>query len=172
MSGSNASWPASRFLGRQVRWAGISITLRMFHSLLLSTQSFQHSQWSKSRCFSGIPLLSPWSMNVSNLISGSSASLKSSLYIWKFLVHTLLKASLKDFKHNLTYIWNEHNWIIVWTMFGIALLGTEWNWPFPVLFRHLVYVKTTEADDWSFLLWMIMKYVSLNLPLSFIILIN
>ena len=32
-------------------------------------------------------------MDVGNLISGSSASLKSSLYIWNFLVHVLLKAS-------------------------------------------------------------------------------
>ena len=40
-------------------------------------------------------------MNVSNLISGSSAFSKSSLYIWKFLVHILLKSSLKDFEHYL-----------------------------------------------------------------------
>ena len=33
--------------------------------------------------FSGIPLLSLWSMDVGNLISGSSAFSKSSLYIWK-----------------------------------------------------------------------------------------
>ena len=41
------------------------------------------------------------SVNVGNLISDSSASLKPSLYIWKFLVHVLLKTSLKDFEHNL-----------------------------------------------------------------------
>ena len=34
-----ASWPAYRFLRRQARWSGISISLRMFHSLLWSTQS-------------------------------------------------------------------------------------------------------------------------------------
>ena len=39
-------------------------------------------------------------LDVGNLISGSSALLKSSLYIWKFLVHLLLKSSLKDFEHN------------------------------------------------------------------------
>jgi len=33
------SWPAYRFLRRQVRWSGIPISLRTFHSLLLSTQS-------------------------------------------------------------------------------------------------------------------------------------
>ena len=36
------------------------------------------------------------------LICGSSAFSKSSLYIWKFSVHLLLKLSLKDFEHNLT----------------------------------------------------------------------
>ena len=39
--------------------------------------------------------------DVGNLISGSSAFSKSSLYIWKFLVHILLKPSLKDFEHYL-----------------------------------------------------------------------
>ena len=34
-----ASWPAYRFLRRQVRWSGILISLRIFHSLLWSTQS-------------------------------------------------------------------------------------------------------------------------------------
>ena len=34
-----ASWPKYRFLRRQVRWSGIPIPLRAFHSLLWSTQS-------------------------------------------------------------------------------------------------------------------------------------
>ena len=37
--------------------------------------------------------------DVDNLISGSSAFLKSSLNIWKFLVHILLKPSLENFEH-------------------------------------------------------------------------
>ena len=39
--------------------------------------------------------------NVGNLISGSSAFFKSSMYIWNFSVHILLKPSLKDFEHYL-----------------------------------------------------------------------
>ena len=35
---------------------------------------------------------------VGSLISGSSALSESSLYIWKFLVHTVLKRSLKVFE--------------------------------------------------------------------------
>ena len=34
-----ASWPAYMFLKRQVRWSGIPISFRIFHSLLWSTQS-------------------------------------------------------------------------------------------------------------------------------------
>ena len=34
-----ASWPAYRFLKRQVRWSGILISLRIFYSLWWSTQS-------------------------------------------------------------------------------------------------------------------------------------
>ena len=37
--------------------------------------------------------------DVGNLISGSSAFSKSSLYIGKFLVHVLLKHSFKDFEY-------------------------------------------------------------------------
>ena len=37
-------------------------------------------------------------VDVGNLISGSSAFSKSSLYIWKVLVPILLKPSLKDFE--------------------------------------------------------------------------
>ena len=40
-------------------------------------------------------------VNVGNLISGSSAFSKPSLYIWKFSAHVLLKPSLEDFEHYL-----------------------------------------------------------------------
>ena len=42
--------------------------------------------------------------DVGNLISGSSAFSKSSLYTWKLLVHILLKPSLKDFDHYLVSV--------------------------------------------------------------------
>ena len=37
--------------------------------------------------------------DVGNFISGSSAFLKSSSKIWNFMVHTLLKPGLENFKH-------------------------------------------------------------------------
>ena len=37
--------------------------------------------------------------DVGNLISGSSAFSKSTLYLWEFLVHVLLEAGLDNFEH-------------------------------------------------------------------------
>ena len=48
-----------------------------------------------------------------NLIYGSSAFSKSSLNIWKFLVHILLKHSLEDFDHYLASMQNEYNCTVV-----------------------------------------------------------
>ena len=63
------------------------------------------------------------SSDVGNLISGSSPFSKSTLNIWKFSVHILLKPSLKNFEHYFASVWNEHNCTVVWTFFGIAFLG-------------------------------------------------
>ena len=71
---------------------------------------------------------------VGNLIFGSFAFSKSSLNIWKFSVHILLKPSLKDFEHDFASLWNECICVVVWIFFGIAFL---WDWNenqlFPVL---------------------------------------
>ena len=42
--------------------------------------------------------------DVGNLISGSSAFLKYSLYIWKFTVHILLKPGLVNFEHHFASV--------------------------------------------------------------------
>ena len=42
------------------------------------------------------------SMDVDDLISGSSAFSKNSLNIWKFTVHVLLKPGLENFEHYFT----------------------------------------------------------------------
>ena len=72
--------------------------------------------------------------DVGNLISGSSGFSKSSLYVWKFLDHVLLKPNLKDFENYLPSIRNEYNPAVTWMFFVTALLW-DWNenWPFPVL---------------------------------------
>ena len=57
-----------------------------------------------------------------NLISGSSTFSKSSLNIWKFLVHVLLKPGLENFEHYFAIMWDECNCVVVWTFFGTAFL--------------------------------------------------
>ena len=47
--------------------------------------------------------------NVGNLISGFSAFSKTSLNIWKFTFHVLLKPSLEHFEHNLTHMGDKCN---------------------------------------------------------------
>ena len=81
-------------------------------------------------------------VDVGNLISGSSAFSNSNLYMWKFFVHVLLEPSLEDFKHYLASMWNECNFLVVWTFFGIALLW-DWNedWPFLVLWPLLSFTN-------------------------------
>ena len=44
------------------------------------------------------------SADVGNLISGSSAFSKTSLNIWKFTVHVLLKPGLENFEHYFTSV--------------------------------------------------------------------
>ena len=65
------------------------------------------------------------SVDVGNLISGSSAFPKSSSYTWKFSDHLLLKTSLKDFEHCPASMWNKHNYMVAWAIFGIAFI---WDW--------------------------------------------
>ena len=75
-------------------------------------------------------------MDVGHLIVDSSAFSKSSLNIWKLLVHILLKPSLKNFEHYFASVWDECNCAVVWTFFGVAFLW-DWNedWPFSV-YKH------------------------------------
>ena len=94
-------------------------------------------------------------MDVGNLISGSSAFSKSSLSIWKFSIHILLKPSLENFKHvnfenfeHFASMWDECNCVVAWTFFGIAFLW-DWNenWPFPVLWQ-LLFLSTPKVKKW------------------------
>ena len=73
-----------------------------------------------------------------NLISASSAFSKSSLNIWSFMVHVLLKPSLENFELYFASVWDECNFVVVWSFFCITFLW-DWNenWPFPVLWPLL-----------------------------------
>ena len=134
-----ASWPAYRFLRRLVSWSGIPIYWRIFQfEVIFSVKGFdivnkaEIDVFLKLSCFSDDPL------GVDNLISSSSAFSKTSLNIWKFMVHVLLKPGLENFGHYFTSVWDECNCAVVWAFFGIAFLW-NWNdnWSFPVLWPLL-----------------------------------
>ena len=68
--------------------------------------------------------------DVGNLISGSSAFSKTSLNIWKFTVHVLLKPGLENFEHYFTSMWDACNYVVN-SIFGHCLsLGLEWKLTF------------------------------------------
>ena len=58
---------------------------------------------------------------IGNLISSFSALSRSSLNIWKFTVHILLKPDLENFEHYFTSVWDECNCAVVWAFFGIGM---------------------------------------------------
>ena len=76
--------------------------------------------------------------DVGSLISGSSAFSKTSLNIWKFTIHVLLKPGLENFGHYFTSLWDECSFALVWAFFGLVF-PWDWNenWPFPVLWPLL-----------------------------------
>ena len=51
--------------------------------------------------------------DVGNLISGSPAFSKTSLNIWKFTVHVLLKSGLENFEHYFASLRDEFNFAVV-----------------------------------------------------------
>ena len=88
----------------------------------------------------------PWFFDdpkdVGNLTSGSSAFSKSSLNIWKFMVHILLKPGMENFEHYLASMWDECNCAGVSAFSGpVSLWDWNENWPFPVLWPLLSFPK-------------------------------
>ena len=83
-------------------------------------------------------MLAIWSL-------GFSAFSKSSLNIWKFLVHVLLKPGLENFEHYFANVWDECDCAIVWAFFVTSFLW-DWkdNWPFPVLWPLLNFPNLLE----------------------------
>ena len=134
-----ASWPAYRFLRRQVRWSDIPISKNFPQFVVIHTvKGFsivnEAEVFLEFSCFFYDPT------DVGNLISGSSAFSKSSLNVgnsqftycwslaWRILSTTLLTCAAAA----------ECNCAVVGTLFGTALLW-DWNknWTFSVLWPLL-----------------------------------
>ena len=61
--------------------------------------------------------------DVGNLISGSSAFSKSSFNIWNFSVHVALVPILENIEHYFAIVWDECNWVVVWTFLALLFSG-------------------------------------------------
>ena len=88
-----------------------------------------------------------------------SAFSNTSLNIWKFTVHVLLKHGLENFEHYFTSVWDECNCVVAWAFFGIAFLW-YWNenWLFPVLWPLLSFpvcwhIECSTFTASSFRIW-------------------
>ena len=138
MSSSNCYFLTCIQISHEVRFLWYSHLLEFStvscdpHSKALAVNKAEVDIFLELSCFFNDP------NNIGNLISGSSAFSKSSLNIWKFTGHILLKPGLENFEHYLTSLWDECNCAEVWTLFGIAFLW-DWNenWPFLVLWPLL-----------------------------------
>ena len=101
---SVASWPVYRFLRRQVRWSGTPISLRIFQFVVIHTiKGFGILSKAQVDVFLEFSYFFYDPTEVGNLISGSSAFSKSSLYIWNF-----------------SYWWSP-----AWRILSITLLACE-----------------------------------------------
>ena len=121
-----ASWSTCRFIrDRNVIW--YSYLFKNFSQFVVIhiVKGFSVADVDEVEIFLEYPCFLYDLTNIGSLVSGSSVFSKTSLYIWKFSVHILLKPSLKDFEHNLTSMWIECNCTVVWTFFAITFL---WDW--------------------------------------------
>ena len=135
-------WSTCRLFRRKVRWFGTLISLRIFHSVLWSTQ-WKDLAWSvkqmkmffwDSLAFSMIQ----WMLAIWSLVP------QTSLYIWMFSVHVLLKLSLKDFEHYLASKWDEHSCMLGSTFFEIVFLL---DWLKTDLFLHCGHYWVFQIAD-------------------------
>ena len=98
-----ASWPAYRFLKRQVRWFGIPISWKILHSCLWSTQSKSLTQSMKQKYMLFLKSL-------------AFSMIQGMLAIWPVVPLLFLNPVCTSRNSRFTYCWR-------------AYLGGFWAWP-------------------------------------------
>ena len=132
-----ASWPTYRFLKRQVRWSGIPISFRIFQFIVIHTvKGFGIVNKAEIDVFLELSWFFDDPADVGNLISGSSAFSKTSLNIWKFTVHVLLKPGF-----GIAFLWDWNgNWpfLVLWPLLSFPNLLAYWMQHFhSIIFQDL-----------------------------------
>ena len=91
--------------------------------------------------------------------SGSSAFSKTSLNIWKFMVHILLKPGLENFENYFASMWDECNCVVVWTFFqfsSVQSLSRVQLFVTPWTAAHQASLSITNS-------WSLLKLMSIEL---------
>ena len=128
--------------------------------VMIHTQSIRLwcNWWNRDSCFflefSNF-LFDP--TDVGNLISGSFSFSKHSLDIWKFLVYIMMRSVMQDFKHDLTSMGDECNYLMVVHSLVLPFLGIGMRiylfqscgrcWVFQVYWH----IKCKTLMAWSFM---------------------
>ena len=95
-------WPAYRFLRRQVRWSGFHLLKNLPQFVVIHTiKGFGIVNKAEVDIFLELAWFFYDPTDIGNLIFVSSAFSKSSLNIWKFSAHVLLKPGLENFSLGL-----------------------------------------------------------------------
>ena len=130
-----ASWPAYRFFRRQVRWSGTPISLRIFHSLLWSTQSKALAQSMKQMFF--------WNSVAFSMIQWMLA-------IWSQILLPFLNPTCLSGSSWFIYFWN-----LAWRLLSITLLASEMStviWWFHICLSHMSFTYVFHIPllwDWN-----------------------
>ena len=114
-----ASWPAYRFLRRQVRWSGTPISFRIFQFVVIHTvKGFSVANEAEIDVFFFNSLAFPMIQRV--LAIWSLVPLPFLNPAWtsgscSHTVHVRLKPGLENFEHYFASVWDECNFPVVWT---------------------------------------------------------
>ena len=130
---------------RQVRWSGIRISWRIFQFVVIGTiKGFGVVNKAEIDAFLELSCFFYDLADVGNLISVSSAFSKSSLNIWKFMVHVLLKPGLENFEHYF-----ECNWWVRWVQL-CGSLSVLWHCLSSLVAQTVKRLSTMrETQVWS-----------------------
>ena len=98
------------------------------------------------------------SKDAENLISGSSSFSKTSLNIWKFMIHILLKPGLQNFEHYYASMGVQCNCVVFEHSLHFLSLGLEWKLtcssPVATAELHIcLHTKCSTLTASSFRIW-------------------
>ena len=116
---------------RQIRWSGIPISENFPQFVVIHIiKGFSIVNEAEVDVFLEFSSFFDDPTDVGNLISGSSALSKSSLNIWTFSVHILLKRGLENLEHYFASMWDECNCVLFEYSLALPFFGMEWKLSF------------------------------------------